>query len=134
MPQPVWSIYLWPMPWSTHERRMQQVVWEFWCRAQRSRFAIPLASAIYMSIALRVQTQEMLKRTTGAEGESLSVLKRVLKLPSVSGWSLELRGCLSCGVKWSNCTVKSVKRHLLLKKMKDVKELYVSQLRNRKQF
>lgn len=100
--------------------------------------AVPLCNStrfsnIYMNIALRVQTQEMLKRTTGAEGETLAVLKQVLKLPSVSGWSLELRDCLSCGVKWSNCTVKSVKRHLLLKKMKDVKELYVSQSQNRKQ-
>lgn len=79
-----------------------------------------------MNVVLRVQTQELRKTNTSAEGETLAALKQVLKLPSVSGWSPESRGCLPSGVKWSNCTVKSVKRHLLLNKTKDVQELYVS--------
>lgn len=105
---------------------MQQTVWEFWCRAQRSCFTIPVASAVfiaYKNIVLRVQTQELLKRNTSAEVETLAVLKQVLKLPSVSGQSSGSRVFL---LEWSNCTMKSVKRHLLLKKMKDVRALYES--------
>lgn len=64
-----------------------------------------------------------LKRTpTSPEGRTLAVLK----LASVLGWSPELRGWIPPGLKWSNCTMKSVERHLLLKKMEDVRDLCVS--------
>jgi len=42
--------------------------------------------------------QELLKRNTSAEDETLAVLKQVLKLPSVTGWSPESRSCLSSEV------------------------------------
>lgn len=71
-----------------------------------------------MNIIIRVQTQELLKRSTSPEGKTLTMLKQVLELPSVLGWSPELRGWIPPGLKWSNCTMKSVKGHLLLKKMR----------------
>lgn len=76
-----------------------------------------------------------LKRTpTSPESKALAVLKHMLELSSVLGWSPELRGWIPPGLKWSNCTMKSVKRHLLLKKMKDVRELCVSHLKTSNNF
>lgn len=75
----------------------------------RSRCAIPVASAVFtasVNVELRVQPQELHRRNTSAEGKTLAVLKQVLKLPSVSGWSPESRGCLSSAAKWSNCIAK----------------------------